>query len=116
MYDRHGITYAGRVAKSKTGKPCLKWRGLHGVKLDMFSGGIYPENYCRNINMSTDYAANPWCMVTPSEYEDCNITFCGKYFSLFFLHHFTIHINIYFCFFFLMVYAPIMMVFVNEIV
>ncbi|XP_052826195.1 receptor-type tyrosine-protein phosphatase T isoform X1 [Octopus bimaculoides] len=76
MYDSRGITYTGSVAKSKTGKPCLKWEGQRGVRPDMFPDGIYPENYCRNINMSADYAANPWCMVASSKYEDCNITSC----------------------------------------
>ena len=77
-----GTSYAGSVAETDLGRPCLRW---DSVTSNPWSAGIlYPEgslegagNFCRNPNQR---AYGPWCFYgdDADQWEYCNVPRCGE--------------------------------------
>lgn len=66
IYDTRGISYRGNVDITETGTKCLNWKYVRRVRNNDHS--FWARNYCRN-----EKSIKPWCYVSKTEYEFCNI-------------------------------------------
>lgn len=88
--DDKGATYSGKIAKSRSGRPCQKWTDNSPVDLQKFQKyfmrrsnvdiRVFPENHCRNPG---GLFRGPVCIVAPSidqknRYDYCDIPKCDE--------------------------------------
>lgn len=68
-----GTSYAGTVNITVTGTPCLNWGEMVDRTLEFRElYGRDVRNYCRN----PDRSPKPWCFVTETKREYCNVPAC----------------------------------------
>ncbi|KAI1701176.1 low-density lipoprotein receptor domain class A domain-containing protein [Ditylenchus destructor] len=59
--------------------PCMNWDDPSIVRSGLFSPQqrFWRHNFCRNLNGSTGgRPSRPWCMVSPTQFQECDVTFC----------------------------------------
>ncbi|CAH1794672.1 unnamed protein product [Owenia fusiformis] len=70
-----GLGYSGTQTTSASGKPCLPWSDNRIVNPERFPNkGLDGHNFCRN----PDDDISPWCWISSSAYEYCNISKCDE--------------------------------------
>ena len=79
-YSPNGIEYLGFTNVSTSGKRCLEWRDVSGIKLP-FIDEFYGGNFCRmarsTVILEVQFA-QPWCFTVDGP-ELCDIPYCGKW-------------------------------------
>ncbi len=85
-YNKHGTSYKGVVAFTKSGHNCQRWDSQTPHAHDFAWPRLFPEddvseaeNYCRNPDHYVK-TEGPWCFTTNPdvEWEYCDIAYCSE--------------------------------------